>query len=300
MLVILELLFALLDLEPTATFPSDYGLFMNHPQRPNNEIHLLPHENLLHAVAFFDEQKRLVKVFDKNIPAMASLPEDLRRHNIALNLTFKIWIVTVEASLGGSTNTLSSQSGLMHVDINNVGPADAWFKNASTSERAFLFALANSDVVLGRFGLGEDAACTIAALHAQIEYGDHFPLVQNFDQGKLMYAYLFFFFMFLFLIAIFSAALDRFFPAKDRPTSPGDTQRILGNISAKWAQLRTRTNVDCMNVYFAHASLWPLFASAWFEATQLFSDKLPQKVLIAIRYNGLFVVDPKTMVTCRS
>ncbi|XP_049943352.1 uncharacterized protein CG43867 [Schistocerca serialis cubense] len=138
-----------------------------------------------------------------------------------------------------------------------------WRSQARTEtekERLLLCYQVNLQAVQGRFPLSRELALELAALMAQIDYGEYNSDktrgsggVGGAGSGNLQ--------------QVVSQALDRFYPYRYRDgLSPDELKELQDVLAEKWSSLRGRTVLDCVRIYLTCTRKWSLFGASLFQA----------------------------------
>uniref|UniRef100_A0A3Q2YPC4 Pleckstrin homology, MyTH4 and FERM domain containing H2 n=1 Tax=Hippocampus comes TaxID=109280 RepID=A0A3Q2YPC4_HIPCM len=121
-------------------------------------------------------------------------------------------------------------------------------RGESERERLLLAYQINEAIMAGHFPVNKELALEMAALLAQVEFGDfERPFlstgpVQTKSNQTL------------------KQVLDRFYPKHYRRT------QLLQRLSARWSSLRGRSSSECVRIYLTVAKKWPFFGAKLFEA----------------------------------
>ncbi|XP_025864231.1 pleckstrin homology domain-containing family H member 1 isoform X3 [Vulpes vulpes] len=160
-------------------------------------------------------------------------------------------------------------------------------KGETERERLLLASQTSGEIVAGRFPVNKELALEMAALMAQVEYGDlerpsppgpGSPLPTKV-QHHLQHV------------------LDRFYPRRYRHGAPSEQLRHLADLlTTKWAALQGCSPPECIRIYLTVARKWPFFGAKLFAArpAQL-SSKESTLVWIAVNEDGVSILDHNTM-----
>uniref|UniRef100_A0A8C4ENZ1 Pleckstrin homology domain containing, family H (with MyTH4 domain) member 2 n=1 Tax=Dicentrarchus labrax TaxID=13489 RepID=A0A8C4ENZ1_DICLA len=128
-------------------------------------------------------------------------------------------------------------------------------RGESERERLLLAYQTNEAIVAGHFPVNKELALEMAALLAQVEFGDFerpfsapgsAPTKSNQTLKQV---------------------LERFYPKHyRRTTSEEQLRQLLQRLSARWASLRGRSSPECVRIYLTVARKWPFFGAKLFEA----------------------------------
>ncbi|XP_059746882.1 pleckstrin homology domain-containing family H member 1 isoform X3 [Bos taurus] len=160
-------------------------------------------------------------------------------------------------------------------------------KGETERERLLLASQTNGEIVAGRFPVNKELALEMAALMAQVEYGDLerpiLPGPGGTPSAKAQHH--------------LQQVLDRFYPRRYRHGAPPEQLRHLADqLTTKWAALQGCSSPECVRIYLTVARKWPLFGAKLFAAqpAQL-SSKESALVWIAVNEDGVSILDHNTM-----
>lgn len=130
-------------------------------------------------------------------------------------------------------------------------------KGETERERLLLAFQASGEIVAGRFPVTKELALEMAALMAQVEYGDlekpTLPGPGGTPPAKAQH--------------LLQQVLDRFYPRRYRNGAPPEQLRHLADMMAtKWAALQGCSPPECIRIYLTVARKWPLFGAKLFAA----------------------------------
>ncbi|XP_054987136.1 pleckstrin homology domain-containing family H member 1 [Sorex araneus] len=160
-------------------------------------------------------------------------------------------------------------------------------KGETERERLLLASQTSGEIVSGRFPVNKELALEMAALMAQVEYGD---LERSTLLGpgctppaKVQHH--------------LQQVLDRFYPRRYRHGAPPEQLRHLADLlSTKWAALQGCSPPECIRIYLTVARKWPFFGAKLFAAQPaLLSSKEKTLVWIAANEDGVSILDHNTM-----
>ncbi|XP_061914794.1 pleckstrin homology domain-containing family H member 2 [Entelurus aequoreus] len=154
-------------------------------------------------------------------------------------------------------------------------------RGESERERLLLAYQTNEAIVAGHFPVNKELALEMAALLAQVEFGDfERPFlppgpVQTKSNQTL------------------KQVLDRFYPKHYRRiTSEDHFRQLLQRLSARWASLRGRTLSECVRIYLTVAKKWPFFGAKLFEAESITaSPETAAHVWLAVNEDGVSILE---------
>ncbi|KAM7156159.1 pleckstrin homology domain-containing family H member 1 isoform 1-T2 [Molossus nigricans] len=160
-------------------------------------------------------------------------------------------------------------------------------KGETERERLLLAFQTSGEITAGRFPVNKELALEMAALMAQVEFGDlERPLPPGAGGTPPSKAH-----------HHLQQALDRFYPRRYRHGAPPEQLRHLGDqLSAKWATLQGCSAPECIRIYLTVARKWPFFGAKLFAAqpVQLSSEE-KALVWIAVNEDGVSILDHNTM-----
>ncbi|XP_047398067.1 pleckstrin homology domain-containing family H member 1 isoform X2 [Sciurus carolinensis] len=160
-------------------------------------------------------------------------------------------------------------------------------KGETERERLLLASQTSGEIVAGRFPVNKELALEMAALMAQVEYGDlekpTLPGPGGTPPAKTQH--------------LLQQVLDRFYPRRYRHGAPPEQLRHLADmLTTKWAALQGCSPPECIRIYLTVARKWPFFGAKLFAAqpAQL-SSKENTLVWIAVNEDGISILDHHTM-----
>ncbi|XP_019112890.2 pleckstrin homology domain-containing family H member 2 isoform X2 [Larimichthys crocea] len=154
-------------------------------------------------------------------------------------------------------------------------------RGESERERLLLAYQTNEAIVAGHFPVNKELALEMAALLAQVEFGDFerpfsapgsAPTKSNQTLKQV---------------------LDRFYPKHyRRSTSEEQLRQLLQRLSARWASLRGRSSPECVRIYLTVARKWPFFGAKLFEAESITSSpEQGVRIWLAVHEDGISVLE---------
>ncbi|XP_006873113.1 PREDICTED: pleckstrin homology domain-containing family H member 1 [Chrysochloris asiatica] len=154
-------------------------------------------------------------------------------------------------------------------------------------ERLLLASQTSGEIVAGKFPVNKELALEMAALMAQVEYGDLerpiLPSPGGTPPAKAQH--------------LLQQVLDRFYPRRYRHGVPPEQLRHLADmLTTKWAALQGCSPPECIRIYLTVARKWPFFGAKLFTAqpAQLpFTENAV--VWIAVNEDGVSILDHNTM-----
>uniref|UniRef100_A0A1A8IF02 Pleckstrin homology domain containing, family H (With MyTH4 domain) member 2 n=1 Tax=Nothobranchius kuhntae TaxID=321403 RepID=A0A1A8IF02_NOTKU len=154
-------------------------------------------------------------------------------------------------------------------------------RGESERERLLLAYQTNEAIIAGHFPVNKELAVEMAALLAQVEFGDFGrPFSASGSSQSKSYQTL-------------KQVLDRFYPKHYRRTvSEEQLRQLLQHLSARWSSLRGRSSSECVRIYLTVAKKWPFFGAKLFQAVCVTSSLEPNaSVWLAVHENGISVLD---------
>ncbi|XP_036591199.1 pleckstrin homology domain-containing family H member 1 [Trichosurus vulpecula] len=160
-------------------------------------------------------------------------------------------------------------------------------KGETEQERLLLAFQVSNEITAGRFPVNKELALEMAALMAQVEYGDlEKPnLLGPVGTAPTKAQHL------------LQLVLDRFYPRRYRYGAPSEQLRHLADtLASKWSTLQGCSSTECIRIYLTVARKWSLFGAKLFAAqtTQL-STKGNTLVWIAVNEDGVSILEHNTM-----
>ncbi|XP_004698721.1 pleckstrin homology domain-containing family H member 1 [Echinops telfairi] len=160
-------------------------------------------------------------------------------------------------------------------------------KGETERERLLLASQTSGEIVAGRFPVNKELALEMAALMAQVEYGDlerpSPPGSGGTPPAKSQH--------------LLQQVLDKFYPQRYRHGVPPEQLKHLTDMLAtKWAALQGCSPPECIRIYLTVARKWPFFGAKLFTAQPAqmsFKENIP--VWIAVNEDGVSILDHNTM-----
>ncbi|XP_072906801.1 pleckstrin homology domain-containing family H member 2-like [Hemitrygon akajei] len=155
-------------------------------------------------------------------------------------------------------------------------------------EKLLLMYQTNEAIVNGHFPVNKELALEMAALLAQVEFGDferpfstpacHISMRSKSNQAL-------------------KQVIEKFYPKRYKQGCTDDELKQLHQrLSTKWMALRGRVAADCIRIYLAVAKKWPFFGGKLFATKPIdppLSDTAP--VWLAVNENGISVLEYSSM-----
>ncbi|XP_012511729.1 PREDICTED: pleckstrin homology domain-containing family H member 1 [Propithecus coquereli] len=160
-------------------------------------------------------------------------------------------------------------------------------KGETDRERLLLASQTSGEIVAGRFPVNKELALEMAALMAQVEYGDLekavLPGAGGTPPAKAQH--------------LLQQVLDRFYPRRYRHGAPPEQLRHLADVlTTKWAALQGCSPPECIRIYLTVARKWPFFGAKLFAAQPAqVSSKENTLLWIAVNEDGVSILDHNTM-----
>ncbi|XP_077494597.1 uncharacterized protein CG43867 [Amblyomma americanum] len=147
-------------------------------------------------------------------------------------------------------------------------------KAETERERLLTCYFLHGELLQGRFPLTHEMALEMAALMAQIEFGD-----QTGERAKARPQQ-----------QLLQQALERFLPPQFLLVDNKTQQESLGE---RWAALRGRAAQDCVRIYLNCVRKWPLCGARLFAAKM--KSKEQQSLWLAVSEDGISLLDCTTL-----
>ncbi|XP_039900603.1 pleckstrin homology domain-containing family H member 2 [Simochromis diagramma] len=154
-------------------------------------------------------------------------------------------------------------------------------RGESERERLLLAYQTNEAIVAGHFPVNKELALEMAALLAQVEFGDFERPFSTSGSAQTKSN------------QNLKQVLDRFYPKHyRRSTSEEQLRQLLQRLSARWASLRGRSSPECVRIYLTVARKWPFFGARLFEAESITPSPDPGvRVWLAVHEDGISVLE---------
>uniref|UniRef100_A0A673FSA6 Pleckstrin homology domain-containing family H member 2-like n=1 Tax=Sinocyclocheilus rhinocerous TaxID=307959 RepID=A0A673FSA6_9TELE len=153
-------------------------------------------------------------------------------------------------------------------------------------ERLLLAYQTNEEITAGHFPVNKELALEMAALLAQVEFGDfERPFSSPGGSGAAQTK----------SNQTLKQVLERFYPKHYRHTCIEEQIRLLlQRLSTRWASLRGRSSSECIRIYLTVARKWSFFGAKLFEAERKPAAPSPQKnvrVWLAVHEDGVSMLE---------
>uniref|UniRef100_A0A3Q1G8E2 Pleckstrin homology domain containing, family H (with MyTH4 domain) member 2 n=1 Tax=Acanthochromis polyacanthus TaxID=80966 RepID=A0A3Q1G8E2_9TELE len=154
-------------------------------------------------------------------------------------------------------------------------------RGESERERLLLAYQTNEAIVAGHFPVNKELALEMAALLAQVEFGDFERPFSASGSAQTKSN------------QTLKQVLDRFYPKHYRRTTTEEQLRqLLQRLSTRWASLRGRSSSECVRIYLTVARKWPFFGAKLFEAGSITPSPEPSgRVWLAVHEDGISVLE---------
>uniref|UniRef100_A0AAQ5XUX0 Pleckstrin homology domain containing, family H (with MyTH4 domain) member 2 n=1 Tax=Amphiprion ocellaris TaxID=80972 RepID=A0AAQ5XUX0_AMPOC len=157
-------------------------------------------------------------------------------------------------------------------------------RGESERERLLLAYQTNEAIVAGHFPVNKELALEMAALLAQVEFGDFERPFSASGSAQTKSN------------QTLKQVLDRFYPKHYRRTTTEEQLRqLLQRLSTRWASLRGRSSSECVRIYLTVARKWPFFGAKLFEAGV---SGCNGRVWLAVHEDGISVLEHNSIVSC--
>ncbi|XP_072247559.1 pleckstrin homology domain-containing family H member 2 [Leuresthes tenuis] len=154
-------------------------------------------------------------------------------------------------------------------------------RGESERERLLLAYQTNEAIAAGHFPVNKELALEMAALLAQVEFGDFERPFSASGSAQTKSN------------QTLKQVLDRFYPKHYRWTASEEQLRqLLQRLSARWASLRGRSSSECVRIYLTVARKWHFFGAKLFEAESITPSPEPgARVWLAVHEDGIGVLE---------
>ncbi|XP_066492806.1 pleckstrin homology domain-containing family H member 1 [Tiliqua scincoides] len=159
-------------------------------------------------------------------------------------------------------------------------------KGDTDRERLLLAFQMSGEITGGRFPVSKELALEMAALMAQVEYGDFDRPVPS-NPGGTSHS----------KIQHLLPVLDKFYPKHYKhSTTPEQLRQLADRLATKWMVLQGCSQQECVRIYLTVARKWPLFGAKLFTAKPVLSSVLENCPLwIAVNEDGISILEYNTM-----
>ncbi|XP_036398423.1 pleckstrin homology domain-containing family H member 1 [Megalops cyprinoides] len=163
----------------------------------------------------------------------------------------------------------------------------AQVKGETERERLLLAYQVNDEVLKGHFPVNKELALEVAALMAQVEYGDLDRSASSSPSSSFQPK----------VQQILLQVLERFYPKRYKQDCNLDQLRdLMERLATKWTVLRGCSISECVRIYLTVARKWPLFGAKLFSAKPVPPSSMEETQLwLAVNEDGLSVLEYNTM-----
>ncbi|KAL4098215.1 hypothetical protein QTP88_022860 [Uroleucon formosanum] len=162
----------------------------------------------------------------------------------------------------------------------------SFVKKESDRERLLLCYQVNQQVVQGRFPLTKELALELAALMAQIDFGEFYCDKNRGSGGTTKELQVL-------------QALDKFYPFRYRDGASQEAiKHLQTGLQEKWMSLKGRNLVDCVRIYLTCTRKWPYFGCTLFQAKMKHGENtvLPGTVVwLAVSEDSISLLELRSM-----
>ncbi|XP_043930047.1 pleckstrin homology domain-containing family H member 1-like [Protopterus annectens] len=160
-------------------------------------------------------------------------------------------------------------------------------KGETERERLLLAYQVNDEIVNGRFPVNKELSLEIAALMAQVEYGDFDRPVPSSPGGSSQTK----------AQHLLLQVLDKFYPKHYKQSCTSEQLRhIADRLATKWMVLRGCTAPECVRIYLTVARKWPFYGAKLFAAKPALSSSLEKSLLwLAVNEDGVSILEYNSM-----
>ncbi|XP_074680515.1 pleckstrin homology domain-containing family H member 1 [Strix aluco] len=160
-------------------------------------------------------------------------------------------------------------------------------KGETDRERLLLAFQVSNEIANGRFPVNKELALEMAALMAQVEYGDldrpGSSSPGGTSQSKMQH--------------LLHQVLDKFYPKRYKQNmTPEQLRQLADRLATKWMVLQGCSPPECVRIYLTVARKWPLFGTKIFAAKPVLPSSLEDcPVWIAVNEDGISILDYNIM-----
>ncbi|XP_053130423.1 pleckstrin homology domain-containing family H member 1 isoform X2 [Hemicordylus capensis] len=160
-------------------------------------------------------------------------------------------------------------------------------KDDTDRERLLLAFQISGEIASGRFPVSKELALEMAALMAQVEYGDldrAVPLSPGGSSHSKMQH-------------LIQQVLEKYYPKQYKHNAtPELLRRLADQLATKWMLLQGCSLQECVRIYLTVARKWPLFGAKLFTAKPVLPSPLEDCPLwIAVNEDGISILEYNTM-----
>ncbi|XP_060119569.1 pleckstrin homology domain-containing family H member 1-like, partial [Heteronotia binoei] len=160
-------------------------------------------------------------------------------------------------------------------------------KGETDRERLLLAFQMSGEIASGKFPVNKELALEMAALMAQVDYGDLDRPTTSSPGGsshsKMQH--------------LLQQVLDKFYPKRYKHQATSEQIRQLADqLMAKWMVLQGCSSPECVRIFLTVARKWPLFGAKLFTAKPVLPSPLEDCPLwIAVNEDGISMLEYSTM-----
>ncbi|XP_069714308.1 pleckstrin homology domain-containing family H member 1 isoform X2 [Phaenicophaeus curvirostris] len=160
-------------------------------------------------------------------------------------------------------------------------------KGETDRERLLLAFQVSNEIANGRFPVNKELALEMAALMAQVEYGDLDRSGSSSPGGTSQ----------LKMQHLLHQVLDKFYPKRYKQNiTPDQLRQLSDRLATKWMILQGCSPPECIRIYLTVARKWPHFGAKIFAAKPISPSSLEDcPVWIAVNEDGISILDYNTM-----
>ncbi|KAJ7344725.1 hypothetical protein JRQ81_000675 [Phrynocephalus forsythii] len=160
-------------------------------------------------------------------------------------------------------------------------------KGETDRERLLLAFQISGEIANGRFPVNKELALEMAALMAQIEYGDLDRPVPSSPGGPSHFK----------VQHLLQQVLDKFYPKRYKHnTSPEQLRQLADRLATKWMVLQGCSLQECIRIYLTVARKWPLCGAKLFVAKPVQPPPSGDTPLwIAVNEDGISILEYNTL-----
>lgn len=150
-------------------------------------------------------------------------------------------------------------------------------------ERLLLAYQTNEEITAGHFPVNKELALEMAALLAQVEFGDfERPFSSPGSSGAAQTK----------SNQTLKQILERFYPKHYRYSCTEEQMRqLLQRLCARWASLRGRSSSECIRIYLTVARKWSFFGAKLFESESVTPSQKNVRVWLAVHEDGVSMLE---------
>ncbi|XP_053923930.1 LOW QUALITY PROTEIN: pleckstrin homology domain-containing family H member 1 [Cuculus canorus] len=160
-------------------------------------------------------------------------------------------------------------------------------KGETDRERLLLAFQVSNEIANGRFPVNKELALEMAALMAQVEYGDLDRSGSSSPGGTSQ----------LKMQHLLHQVLDKFYPKRYKQNiTPEQLRQLADRLATKWMVLQGCSPPECIRIYLTVARKWPHFGAKIFAAKPISPSSLEDcPVWIAVNEDGISILDYNAM-----